>query len=102
MGWKDDHYPTSATYPWAYELNGGRAVECKTCCCVYTEPYPFFGYDKKLKKCVERMVGGVPKTCTVCRRNRAEAKRKALPPDAALIAAVREHAERHYDEGGWD
>ena len=86
---------------WA-EAISTTAVKCKTCDVTYTEPYPFTEFYAKGTKSRVKMVGGIPKTCTVCRQRRKEEKRKALPLNPVLIAAVRKHAEECYNEDGWD
>jgi hypothetical protein len=86
---------------WAEWLDDRRvAVECKACHTTYTGRYwsDFAGKDRR-----GGWTGGVPKSgCTVCKRRAAEEARKALPMDAALVAAVRDHALAHYDRDGWD
>lgn len=78
---------------WAEWLDDRHlAVECKKCRCVYTKPYESFG---------GKMVGGIPRTCKVCKRRRDEEARKALPIDPALVKAVQDHAQRLYRKG-WD
>jgi hypothetical protein len=88
------------TPEWA-ERHSEHGVTCKTCHCSYTDPYEFleffnFGTEHRVK-----VVGGIPDACKVCKKRAAEARRKALPINPALVAAVRVHAETNY-ENGWD
>lgn len=73
------------------------AVRCKGCYCVYTGRYVSEYGPKKGK-----MMGGVPKKCTVCARKKKEDARKALPIDTALVTAVKLHANENYNTDGWD
>jgi hypothetical protein len=104
---------TMACPDWARWLGNQRAaVECRACRCVFTarrwEPVwsaelaKFLGHPGAERE-GGYWGGGVPPACTSCEYARREAARKALPPDPALVAAVRAHAVAHYaDEKGWD
>lgn len=95
----DDLNPTCPA--WAEWLDDRHvSVKCRTCTCVYTVRY--WGTGFKGNKSYTGWVGGIPKTCGPCRREKAETKRKAKPMDPALVVAVREHARANYNRDGWD
>ena len=82
--------------PKDFEWLDGRelAVKCPTCNTTYVPAHvdPVSG----------ETWGGIPKACKVCRRERAEEKRKALPFNPDLVKAVIAHARDNYDRDGWD
>lgn len=87
---------------WADRMND-KAVKCRRCHCVFTEPYETYTYDPKTKSMGYKTIGGIPTNgCPCCKRADREEKRKALPLNPELVAAVRTHANENYTRGGWD